>query len=846
MDHRRTRAFPVLAACLLLSGPPQCPGQSTASQARQPISPETTTTYESDPSLAVNVDSVLRLAQGAVDLRIRCLPEAESSGRAFARRLSLYLPAVERALGVPLDPPRGRIVVHGKGGIMAGYENINSSMARDYLGRENAALLFHEVGHLWFGAYAGAGRWMDEGVVSFLPLALREGGLLALSDEDRIQIEDNWGLHGTETRLDLPLASLTRPPAYTDEWEALYVRSFKIQYLLFRELGGCGPYLAFLRLLLENRTSDDAAVLAALDRIKPMDWRGFLSGWAFPGPYGPFPPAAFGDDDGDGLMNVDEAYAGTAARRADSDGDGYADGWERARAFSPLDPASRPALGDMAVDGVPDEPAAAPVLGRAKTRPTATGQSALADLKLWLDERTVWLRASFARQDRLPVHNTVRLRDPGGRNFWIQSIDCRQVWVAEFRDGEPFGSWRTVVVPAEAAVLARADVFECRLDLAAFGTAGDFEVWYITGDARGGEDAWNSDWIRSGMVARPARPIRLDGDLSDFLGKADPVRLDIPATSAGTAVLDFGLRTLWAGQDGERLYVAAQTRFPSEAGPGAYVTLHLRDPLAGRNWWIQSFEGGQPGCRTFDDGEAVGEWRSLDDPALLADLRLGMGPDLLIAVPWRLIEAARPARLEIRMLASGRRGADAVWDAETTPWLKYYPIPPVVAVTGRNLEAFRALVSARAAQAAPASGTPPLDFDLSWFSGGVRDGVLYLSAESRRPITARPGSIITCHVMLAEQKLNYWIQKEDGWMGVSRFADGTPFGSWTGIKDRPAVRAIEIAVADELEIAIPLDAIPEAAAAKTVRVRLILSSLVDGAIRWDAVQSQVLEVPVGR
>jgi hypothetical protein len=246
------------------------------------------------------------------------------------------------------------------------------------------------------------------------------------------------------------------------------------------------------------------------------------------------------------------------------------------------------------------------------------------------------------------------------------------------------------------------------------------------------------------------------------------------------------------------------------------------------------------------DGEAFEKWKSPDDPAPLRDLRIGMGPDLIFGVPWCLFGADKPARVEIRLLASGRRGPDPVWDAESTPRLKYYLTPPAVEVTGRNRASFRGIASAEVTRAAPAADAPPLDFDLSRFSGGVRDGVLYLSAEGRRPIVDRPGAYITCHVMLPELKLNYWIQKAGDWTGVSRFTDGTPFASWTGIKDRPAVRAIEIALADELEIAIPLEAIPEAGTVNNIRVRLILSSLVDGTIQWDAVQSPVLDVQAVR
>jgi hypothetical protein len=56
-----------------------------------------------------------------------------------------------------------------------------------------------------------------------------------------------------------------------------------------------------------------------------------------------------GDEDGDGLSNLDEFNRGTDLRNPDTDGDGMPDGWEVAHGFDPLDPKDAP----RAAEGLP-------------------------------------------------------------------------------------------------------------------------------------------------------------------------------------------------------------------------------------------------------------------------------------------------------------------------------------------------------------------------------------------------------------------------------------------------------------------------------------------------------------
>ncbi len=207
-------------------------------------------------------------------------------------------------------------------------------------------VVFHGLGHLWFG-YQGylsdkdEVAWFIEGAVSYLAIAMNdipagEPGALFLEDQERGSI-----LEGTLAGFRSPAADL---PMHTDFrnqggrqlslfW---YNKSFKLQYLLYRELGAKN-YRKLLRTFYKkSRPPQAPPLLELMHQVKPIDWKAFLNGWVFPGAYGPVAYRDFQDTDGDGLIGVEEYYAKTDPAKPDSDGDGIPDGAEVTLGLDPL------------------------------------------------------------------------------------------------------------------------------------------------------------------------------------------------------------------------------------------------------------------------------------------------------------------------------------------------------------------------------------------------------------------------------------------------------------------------------------------------------------------------------
>ncbi len=618
--------------------------------------------YRNDPALSRSLELPLKLSAGPAVLIVRHEPRHELAARYVGRMSQAYLPAVERLLERPLRLPSRKIIIHGRGESIHSPEDVNVSLEGAL---ESPALLFHELGHLWFGLAGGSVEWFDQGVVSYLAIALHEHGLLRLSPQELRNVRSAWSWAQTDWADDFALREFA--PGRKSS-RVLYDKSFKVQYLLHRELGRAG-YARLLRDILQaKRRLSETELFTFLDRGKARDWKQFLSGWVLTGPYHTFSPTSFADRDEDRLIDVEEHYLRTDPARADSDGDGYADGWEVASGHDPLQAKSPGPLPRPVVDGVTDLHLPPPEQEVLDARGEATASTDIDSGAIHLSpesgQRTVFVRAQFRAREKGPALHTLHLRSPDGRNFWIQAntIDMLNVWISEFRDGEPFERWRKSNVPGGRVKLALADVFEARFAPADFGIHGDFQLSYMAGGRTAGREVWNSDdfgpiWL----YAKRTAP-HIDGVGDDLLSL--PLRL--LKDPAGDVQADrdiFDLALLGAHADRDNLYVLGRFHQPIRDNVPGFITIHVRLPSERRNFWVQFRGSSQVALASFTDGTPFEKWTALPR-AEWAGIRVGLGPDFEAKIPLALLGTRSPASMEVSLKLGARRGGSEVWNAE--------------------------------------------------------------------------------------------------------------------------------------------------------------------------------------
>ena len=320
--------------------------------------------WNSGIARAAEMRGEVRLSGRSLPLTVAYATGREAWARYVLERTRAYLPAVESYLGVNLPYGRTiriegqrRVLLNGKwvGGLNWPLGTLR--MEYNLLRVGNPALLYHELGHFWFGL---RGReelpWMVEGAVSYLPLAMAEAGKFKLDSGQEEVLRAHWGFRLGNFKPDAPMQTDFRPKGV--KWfQAWYRKTFKFQYLLHRELGG-GKYRRLVRSFHAGfPVNDSTTVVSLLNGLQPGDWPGFFSGWVFPGPYGRYSPRSFLDRDGDGLLDVEEHFAGTDPANTDSDGDLIPDGAELRLKTDPLgwDPPETAARYGPFVDGDPAE-----------------------------------------------------------------------------------------------------------------------------------------------------------------------------------------------------------------------------------------------------------------------------------------------------------------------------------------------------------------------------------------------------------------------------------------------------------------------------------------------------------
>ncbi|MBL0956389.1 MAG: hypothetical protein IBJ01_16645 [Leptospira sp.] len=201
-----------------------------------------------------------------------------------------------------------------------------------------APLLYHEIGHWWFGQEP---RWVAEGVSSFLPVAMEKSGYHSIGILEIHKVNSWWGFRQPLPKIDFPLNDTSYPDSIVaKDFPIYYEKTFKIQYMIYLELGG-DKYRKFLmslmdpthkswhdyfiapsKIISEEKTK---GVISLLRKQKEMDWNQFLSGWVQRKGYQTKTKALLQDQDGDSIVDYEEIVNQTKTTDWDSDKDGLGD-----------------------------------------------------------------------------------------------------------------------------------------------------------------------------------------------------------------------------------------------------------------------------------------------------------------------------------------------------------------------------------------------------------------------------------------------------------------------------------------------------------------------------------------
>lgn len=444
---------------------------------------------ESLPAAELGTSISLKSKKVQITVDYPVNPENDPFARYALTKTADFLPAVEKYLDIPFPGLDAfRILICEKCGSM------DEKTVKIAPGKNNApALLYHELGHFWYGYAPGHTKreWLIEGIVSFLPMAMHETGFITMNLDERDDLIEGWMFNTVVPKNDDKAMA-----SWHGDYFHRYAKSYKIQYLISRELGK-EKYRSFLNSVIIEKPQNDAAILMLLKKHKPMDWHAFLSGWVFPGEYKNIKMDDFGDQDLDGLLNIEERYTGTSSEIADSDGDGYADGWEWKNGYDPKNKLSPSEMEFPVVDGCKDAIKKSTVFSITDQKDDATASSDISILEVHIIKNSphnIFLRTEFYKNEKRPSFHTVRLRSEDGRNFWIQTKSpVRGVWISEFSDDLPFEKWKTSKIDVKKIAVTYSDVFELSFSSDDFGLKNSFTIRYIAGGYTNGKEKWDSD-----------------------------------------------------------------------------------------------------------------------------------------------------------------------------------------------------------------------------------------------------------------------------------------------------------------------------------------------------------------
>ena len=464
------------------------------------------------PARAAEIGESVNVAGSLRKLTVITHKGREAWARYVAQSAKRFLQAAGAYLDRPPNAPgeiflvgRRKVTLEGKW--VGGYVRGNRVYLQyDLIGPGYPWKLFHGLGHLWFAYQGHMGNkdqvaWFIEGAVSYLAIAMNDipagqPGALMLEDRERGSI-----LAGTLAGFRAPQADLPMHIDFRNQGGELsrfwYNKTFKLQYLLYRELGAKN-YRKLLRAFHKKpRFGQAQPLLEMMYRVKPMDWKAFLGGWVFPGAYGALAYRDFQDADGDGLIGVDEYYAKTDPTKPDSDGDGIPDGAEVALGLDPLKANPRAEAEELApfVDGDPAEWAGLKATTLQDPRGDSTGGPSLdmVELSYLIKRRALYLMIRTAEPPSAPGHVVFSL-------VVDANLDHRFDRTFTFSLSNPRTVWRYLPATKETAIFSgqhggKGRVIEMVIPLERIGSA-RFQILPTLWDNRRKRaiDGW-SKWI---------------------------------------------------------------------------------------------------------------------------------------------------------------------------------------------------------------------------------------------------------------------------------------------------------------------------------------------------------------
>ena len=182
--------------------------------------------------------------------------------------------------------------------------------------------VIHELVHYWTGIYQE--RWLSEGYATLLPLVVfQERGLLSQIAQVR-DTHVGW-FNAYFSKYEQPLDTWvtdTTPELHN----FLYGKTYCLFYILSRELGVETLTAASHTIFESHRKATSVGFKDVLEKLTGKQLDDLFSGWIFGKIYKKYAPTDFGDQDNDGLLTIDEKFAGTDPLKWDTDGDGIGDG----------------------------------------------------------------------------------------------------------------------------------------------------------------------------------------------------------------------------------------------------------------------------------------------------------------------------------------------------------------------------------------------------------------------------------------------------------------------------------------------------------------------------------------
>jgi hypothetical protein len=204
---------------------------------------------------------------------------------------SAYIPAVENYLGWTF--PHEVFIINGgekilspSGEQVGGYNRGEEiDLQYDLVKQGNPGLLYHELNHAWFLSWGQMEiEWFIEGICSFLPVAIRDSGLLSDEYVSRENIFANWNLKSDVSSIeDEPLSMDFRYEK--DKFGFFYTKSFRVQYIIYKELGTEKYHDFVVDTYNTSYLKDVNTIIDILSKYKDTDWNSILSGWVIPGKY---------------------------------------------------------------------------------------------------------------------------------------------------------------------------------------------------------------------------------------------------------------------------------------------------------------------------------------------------------------------------------------------------------------------------------------------------------------------------------------------------------------------------------------------------------------------------------